>query len=121
LDGYLSLALCHHKALALGSKYEASTWPNLLQVGFTVPSVLLRKRWAFTSPFHPYLCPKRTIGGLLSVALSLSLSQKGFAGHRLGGTLPHCSSDFPLRNAAAVCYAKWYYTSKSTESKQNWN
>jgi len=26
----------------------------LLQMGFAVPSVLPRPRWALTSPFHPY-------------------------------------------------------------------
>ena len=50
----------------------------LHHVGFTVPPRLPSGRWALTPPFHPYLCPVpplrgslRTIGGLLSAALSV--------------------------------------------------
>jgi hypothetical protein len=44
----------------------------LLRLGFTVPFMLPRTRWALTPPFHPY--PRRDIpvGGLFSVALAVT-------------------------------------------------
>jgi hypothetical protein len=45
----------------------------LLQLGFTVPFVLPRMRWALTPPFHPY--PRLREGGLFSVALSVTRVQ----------------------------------------------
>ena len=33
----------------------------LLQVGFTMPFILLWMRWALTSPFHPYLINRRYV------------------------------------------------------------
>jgi len=51
----------------------------LLQRGFAVPSTLPRTRCALTAPFHPYLAPDEsgTIGGLLSVALSVDSRRPG--------------------------------------------
>ncbi len=46
----------------------------LLRVGFAMRAALPRPRCAFTAPFHPCLCPLGVIGGILSVALSLSLA-----------------------------------------------
>jgi len=46
---------------------QTSPYLVLLWVGFTVPSMSPWKRWALTSPFHPYLISS---GGLFSVALS---------------------------------------------------
>ena len=46
-------------------------------VGFAVPLASPRERWALTPPFHPCLIPRlssRAIGGLFSVALSLTPS-----------------------------------------------
>jgi hypothetical protein len=37
----------------------------LLQMGFAVPSVLPRPRWALTPPFHPYLIPSLLRGTTL--------------------------------------------------------
>jgi len=42
----------------------------LLPLGFAVPPVLPRTRWALTPPFHPYLGFRK--GGLFSVALSVT-------------------------------------------------
>jgi len=45
---------------ALAAKVVAAKLPAylvLLRVGFTVPSALLRPRWALTPPFHPYRRP----------------------------------------------------------------
>jgi len=42
----------------------------LLLMGFTLPFLLPKKRYALTIPFHPY---HKTHGGLFSVALSLEL------------------------------------------------
>ena len=54
----------HRRGLLLAA-YSA-----LLQLGFAVPSVLPRTRWALTPPFHPYLRLRE--GGLISVALSVT-------------------------------------------------
>jgi len=51
------------------SRWEPLTaYLALLQLGFAVPPVLPRTRWALTPPFHPY--PSQ--GGLFSVALSVT-------------------------------------------------
>jgi hypothetical protein len=49
-----------------------AAYSALLQLGFTVPPVLPRARWALTPPFHPYLCC--STGGLFSVALSVTVN-----------------------------------------------
>jgi hypothetical protein len=54
----------HRRGLLLAA-YSA-----LLQLGFAVPSVSPRTRWALTPPFHPY--PRFREGGLFSVALSVT-------------------------------------------------
>ena len=60
----------------------------LLQLGFTMPFVLPRTRWALTPPFHPY--PFR--GGLFSVALSVTpVSHRAQA---LPGSLAHGARTF---------------------------
>jgi len=51
----------------------------LLQVGFTMPLTSRLARCALTAPFHPYHRP--SAGGLLSVALSLSLRWAGVTRH----------------------------------------
>jgi len=43
----------------------------LHQLGFTMPRLLPVLRWALTPPFHPYR-HHLTIGGMLSVALSVT-------------------------------------------------
>jgi hypothetical protein len=47
-----------------------AAYSALLRLGFAVPPVLPRARWALTPPFHPY--PRLRGGGLLSVALSVT-------------------------------------------------
>ncbi len=49
--------------------WSGRSYSVLLPVGFTVPPPLPGSRCALTAPFHPYR--RRTVGGLLSVALSL--------------------------------------------------
>src|SRR5690349_14469299 len=52
-----------------------ATYLALLQLGFTMPFVLPRMRWALTPPFHPYLARNTsTLGGLFSVALAVANS-----------------------------------------------
>ena len=54
------------------ASYVIKKWPaylDLLPKGFTIPSLLPKKWWALTSPFHPY----HHRGGIFSVALSLGL------------------------------------------------
>src|ERR1700726_370778 len=66
----------------------------LLQVGFAVPSLLPSPRCALTAPFHPYRAPSTfacgTLGGLLSVALSVGLRPPGVTWHPI-----RRSPDFP--------------------------
>src|SRR5215813_12165160 len=66
----------------------------LLQVGFTVPSLLPSPRCALTAPFHPCrapsACASGTLGGLLSVALSVGSRPPGVTWH-----LIRRSPDFP--------------------------
>jgi len=68
---------------------------SLHAAGFAVPRVSPPARCALTAPFHPCLCPSvaRTIGGLLSVALSLARDRSGRVGVTHRGALP--CSDFP--------------------------
>gem|GEM_PF-4648558 len=67
------------------------TYLVLLRVGFTLPLLLPAARCALTAPFHPYLIRERTIGGLLSAALSVGLRPPGVTWH---SSLR--SPDFPL-------------------------
>jgi len=60
----------------------------LLQLGFTMPAVLPRPRWALTSPFHPCLFR----GGLFSVALSVTVFECG--AQALPGSLSHGARTF---------------------------
>jgi hypothetical protein len=69
----------------------------LLPVGFTMPPQLPLERCALTAPFHPY--PWRTMGGLLSVALSLGLPPPGVTRHRIP-VEPGLSSHSTFRFAA---------------------
>jgi len=48
---------------------QTSPYLVLLRMGFTLPPMSPWKRWALTSPFHPYPA-LRVPGGLFSVALS---------------------------------------------------
>ena len=59
----------------------------LLQVGFAMRALLPEPRCALAAPFHPCLCPLGTIGGILSVALSLGFVRRF---HRAGVTRHHC-------------------------------
>jgi hypothetical protein len=68
------------------------TYLVLLRVGFTMPLLLPAPRCALTAPFHPYLCFKKAIGGLLSAALSVGSRPPGVTWHT---TL--WSPDFPLQ------------------------
>ena len=71
----------------------------LLHVGFSVPAVFPRLRWALTPPFHPYLWLRlspQPIGGLLSVPLSVGLRRLAVSQH-----VALWSPDFPLVNACA--------------------
>src|SRR5271156_2024593 len=78
----------------------------LLQVGFTMPSLLPSPRCALTAPFHPYRPPSAyaavDLGGLLSVALSVGSRPPGVTWHpiRRSPDFPPsrprgCSSDCP--------------------------
>src|ERR1700730_5134251 len=66
----------------------------LLEVGFTVPSLLPSPRCALTAPFHPYrpsaAFTVKGLGGLLSVALSVGSRPPGVTWH-----LIRRSPDFP--------------------------
>src|ERR1700761_8166954 len=66
----------------------------LLQVGFAMPSLLPGPRCALTAPFHPYRPPVAftvgSLGGLLSVALSVGSRPPGVTWH-----LIRRSPDFP--------------------------
>ena len=53
----------------------------LLRVGFTLPISLPRSRGALTAPFHPCPPPRRGVGGLFSVALSLGSHPPGVTRH----------------------------------------
>src|ERR1700753_4242328 len=70
----------------------------LLQVGFAMPSLLPSPRCALTAPFHPYrapfACARGTLGGLLSVALSVGSRPPGVTWH-----LIRRSPDFPPPSA----------------------
>ena len=55
----------------------------LLPVGFTVPLLLPVARCALTAPFHPCLMAEATIGGLISVALSLGSPPAAVSRHRV--------------------------------------
>ncbi len=69
----------------------------LLPVGFTLPMPSPTSRCALTAPFHPCLCgPEPAIGGLFSVALSLSSRTVGVTHHRV-----LWSPDFPPPGLAA--------------------
>ena len=66
----------------------------LLRVGFAMRALLPEPRCALTAPFHPCLRPLGAIGGILSVALSLTPDQ--IQGRRaLPATLVSWSPDFP--------------------------
>ena len=75
----------------------------LLPVGFAVPLPSPEARCALTAPFHPYPpSPLRaSVGGLLSVALSLKFAAlaRGFFRRTLSGTACPWSPDFPLKPA----------------------
>ena len=73
----------------------------LLQVGFAMPVPLPDVRCALTAPFHPYLIPSRAIGGLLSVALSVSLRCPGVTWH-LCPLEPGLSSAFSFSEDTAL-------------------
>jgi hypothetical protein len=68
----------------------------LLRVGFAVPPLLPVARCALTAPFHPCLCPRGAIGGLLSVALSVASRRPAVSRHPALR-----SSDFPRRAGRA--------------------
>jgi len=55
------------KPLFVAHRAGVSPQSALLRIGFTGFQCLQRKRWALTSPFHPYRINRRYI----SVALSL--------------------------------------------------
>jgi len=62
----------------------------LLQVRFTLPILSPGSRWALTPPFHHYLYPKKAIGCMFSVALSVGFLRLGVTQHPA-----LWSSDFP--------------------------
>jgi AraC-like DNA-binding protein len=68
----------------------------LLRLGFAMPLPLPAARWALTPPFHPYLIPplaRQAIGGLLSVALSVTRALRTRA-QALPGSLPSGARTF---------------------------
>jgi len=96
----------------------------LLRLGFTVPFVLPRTRWALTPPFHPYLQAKELPeGGLFSVALAVTRYES--SGRTSGfQRVPRCylavcpwSPDFPRQhyNTAATVQS----ATASTPEKYN--
>lgn len=63
------------RAVSPASELARRPYSVLLQAGLAMPSPLPETRWALTPPFHPY--PRRSAGGLLSVALSLGSPRAG--------------------------------------------
>ena len=58
---------------------RATLWIPYLALhpmGFSVPRRLRAGRWALTPPFHPCRPPRRTAGGLFSVALSVGRASR---------------------------------------------
>jgi DNA-directed RNA polymerase subunit alpha len=78
-----------------------AAYSALLQLGFTVPSVSPRTRWALTPPFHPY--PRFREGGLFSVALSVT----GLAVPRRYLAACPWSPDFPRSSNPATASRSW--------------
>ncbi len=77
----------------------------LLQVGFSSIPIHIGTWCALTAPFHPCLCPSlagRTIGGLVSVALSVASRRLGVTQH-----LAQWSPDFPPRRIGATTWPSW--------------
>src|SRR5688572_32875395 len=78
----------------------------LLQVGFAVPSVLPRPRWALSAPFHHCRRHCWRLGGLLSVALSVGSRRPGVTWHLvrkepgLSSTFREKCSDRPADSGA---------------------
>lgn len=108
---------------------EAPIWPCS---GWGLPCghCYQRPRCAFTAPFHPCLCALGAIGGILSVALSLTPDH--FRGRRaLPATLVSWSPDFPRpsnplilsmsKGAAAQPPGAAYLATPRSRSKSNWN
>ncbi len=70
----------------------------LLRAGFAMRALLPTPRCALAAPFHPCLCEHhavRAIGGLLSVALSLTYGREVRGGRALPAALVSWSPDFP--------------------------
>ena len=72
---------------------EISLYLALLRVGFSSIPIRTGTWCALTAPFHPCLCPalSRTIGDLVSVALSVASRRLGVTQHPA-----QRSPDFPL-------------------------
>jgi len=94
----------------------------LLRVGFAMRALLPEPRCALAAPFHPCLCPLGAIGGILSVALSLTPDQ--IRGRRaLPATLVSWSPDFPraFPPAAARPPGTAYLALPRSRSRRSWN
>src|SRR5690606_10211799 len=96
----------------------------LLRVGFAMRTLLPAPRCALTAPFHPCLCPVGAIGGILSVALSLS-----GAGAQPGGHYPPPSFRGARTFLGTTCavtrlpgpLANPYLVRPASRSKSSWN
>ena len=71
-----------------GTEVPLPPYLVLLRVGFALPASLLKRRCALTAPFHPYpaLRSPACLGGMFSVALSVSIPFRD-AARTLSGTL----------------------------------
>jgi len=88
----VACCLKRHYTRTLSGPLLLFSYLVLLRMGFTMLFRSPGKRWALTSPFHPY--PTES-GGIFSVALSLGLPPVVVSDHPA-----LWSSDFPL-----VCHA----------------
>ncbi len=63
-----------------GPRQRTPIW-SCSERGLPCRNLLPAARCALTAPFHPYLCQNMTIGGMLSVALSVGSRPPGVTWH----------------------------------------
>ena len=81
-----------------GPRQRTPIW-SCSERGLPCRNLLPAARCALTAPFHPYLCQNMTIGGMLSVALSVGSRPPGVTWHSAlwSPDFPPLSTQYHLR------------------------